>query len=431
MAIQIQAEITVLYSNNKSIIYNPNNFTPKDYLPASLHKHCIKAQIFVHTILSLSAINNKDEADYIQINCKRMQSLIGWRYYTKIRDALIGFGVIECDGVWAKGKKNMGFRLTKKFRQKHINAIELKGVNAVKIKNIKPKVVVSSELEQYLYNWLVRVKVSDSYKDVVVEGRNCTRREISIEKLRLGQFRFNCFNAGRIHHNISSIYKKYRPHLTIDGKSMIELDIANSQPLLLSVLLLKYYKRESNITYNITTHIHYDTPFWGINKGIDYKPYKFIQDEVIANVPADVSAYIRLCENGEFYKFCQDLWKDTTDVGAFKTLLYTNVFYGSMAQWTLDNKYTKLFMETFPNVWAVIKHYKRHDYKKLSHRMQKIEANLMIKKVCLKLKEEHPEIPCLTIHDSIMTTPDNEMIVRGLIMDVFKKKGLRPTIKQK
>lgn len=53
----------------------------------------------------------------------------------------------------------------------------------------------------------------------------------------------------------------------------------------------------------------------------------------------------------------------------------------------------------------------------------------MIHQVCRRLMLEHPTVPLITIHDSIMTTPGNVALVRGVMAEEFGRVGLHPKFK--
>ncbi len=64
--------------------------------------------------------------------------------------------------------------------------------------------------------------------------------------------------------------------------------------------------------------------------------------------------------------------------------------------------------------------------------LQKIESFLMLDVVCKTISELHPELPLLTVHDSIITTKGNEAIVENLMRcKIYKWMGYEPLVKTK
>lgn len=72
---------------------------------------------------------------------------------------------------------------------------------------------------------------------------------------------------------------------------------------------------------------------------------------------------------------------------------------------------------------------KRHDHAHAAHVMQSYEATLMIPMICGRLLRERPKIPVFTIHDSLVTTPEHEEYVKGVIVRVFEMVGVVPQLK--
>ena len=112
----------------------------------------------------------------------------------------------------------------------------------------------------------------------------------------------------------------------------------------------------------------------------------------------------------------------------FKLALFADVFYGKAE---VNTPLTKLFDEEFPNVFKFIRDHKRqHGYESLSREMQRAEADFMIDTVCLRLLKHHSDIPILTVHDSILTTPGHLPTVRRIIEEEFERIGMKPTMKE-
>jgi hypothetical protein len=56
--------------------------------------------------------------------------------------------------------------------------------------------------------------------------------------------------------------------------------------------------------------------------------------------------------------------------------------------------------------------------------MQEREASLMIGAVCGRLARHHPDVPLLTVHDSILTTPSHVDLVHRVITEEFGRLGV-------
>ena len=144
----------------------------------------------------------------------------------------------------------------------------------------------------------------------------------------------------------------------------------------------------------------------------------------VEGVGEDVKQYVQLTQKGELYDFLGN--KSSLTRKEFKQSLFRDVFFG---QNYLKNELTVEFERLFPSVMAFIRKIKKGKYARLAWIMQKEESKLIIDGVCGRLMREHPEMPVLTIHDSILTIPRWVEIAKTVIMEEFAGVGLKPTIR--
>jgi hypothetical protein len=63
--------------------------------------------------------------------------------------------------------------------------------------------------------------------------------------------------------------------------------------------------------------------------------------------------------------------------------------------------------------------------------MQKVEAHFIYDRICCRIETERPQIFLGTIHDALVTTPDQADYVRRVMTDEFAWVGVTPTIRDK
>jgi hypothetical protein len=177
---------------------------------------------------------------------------------------------------------------------------------------------------------------------------------------------------GRIHTNYTILKRDIRKkYLTIDGLPVVEIDIKNSQPLFLGLLLSKHMDKND----------------------LEYKNY------------------ISLVSNGIFYEYFLDrygeLFINRNDI---KIMIY-KVFYGKNNH---KSKMNMLFKENFPLIYDFIKKYKENNksYKSLSHTLQKTESDFLFKTVIKDIHDKFPHVTLITIHDSIMCSVKHEKEIK-------------------
>jgi hypothetical protein len=143
-------------------------------------------------------------------------------------------------------------------------------------------------------------------------------------------------------------------------------------------------------------------------------------------VPNDLERYIQLCEEGRFYDELMALDNNQTDRDTFKKQVFTQVFYGKNCY---EGRLTRLFAQDFPTVWQTIRTIKKEDYHRLSHHMLRLESEIIINRAVRQCALEG--IWVVTIHDCVVTYPEQAKRVKEIMVEAFKTVGVTPTIKIK
>ena len=87
------------------------------------------------------------------------------------------------------------------------------------------------------------------------------------------------------------------------------------------------------------------------------------------------------------------------------------------------DSFKTVFTERYPVVAEVFNQKKRVNklkkdkYKGLAQSLQRIESGLMLRSICKN--EALRNVPMFTIHDSIMTTPDNVELVTNTMVNIL------------
>ncbi len=214
--------------------------------------------------------------------------------------------------------------------------------------------------------------------------------KISIDKFKNKEFFLYSDDYGRVHTNVTNLKSTLRRYLLYNGQRLVNIDIVNSQPLLLLPTLFP------TSSIRCTFSIYFE------------------------NIEMDLLRYKALVENGELYDYLMEKAGEK-DRSSFKEKFFRETFFGK--------KTSKLFCELFPSVAKELIRVKSKDYRRLAWLMQKTESKLMISNVCRRIMEEHGDTFMATIHDSILTTPDNEPKIKKIMYEEFAKIGLIPKIR--
>jgi hypothetical protein len=132
----------------------------------------------------------------------------------------------------------------------------------------------------------------------------------------------------------------------------------------------------------------------------------------------------------EFVKLAQ-IDKKELDIGFSKRVIvkfrFMLCFYS--ANNSISQGMKTLFRSKFPKIYALMCDLKQKDHSTLSILLQRVESTLVLDKICGRISSEFPKIPLFTIHDSILTTPNNVEYVKSIIEEECKKYiGIAPML---
>jgi hypothetical protein len=192
--------------------------------------------------------------------------------------------------------------------------------------------------------------------------------------------------------NLASIFRQFLYHADDATGVLVNIDIKNSQPFLLNLLLDEKYR-----------HVE---------------------------LPADVQHYMDLTASGQFYTYVATAMKipmrTKREKSEFKGWFFASVFFCENKH-TAGSKCGKWFKENFPNVYQLIYDAKFTRYQNLADRMQRTEASVMLDTV-LKALHAH-KVWAVTIHDSVICHEEDAALVMELITAAFEAKaGFAPSL---
>jgi hypothetical protein len=382
-------------------IYNPDNFHPEECLPKQLTAGLTKklydySRLFLHILINVQVKRNCKEST--PLKHRILQDTIHFTGWPQIRELLVDAKVIDCDYRCIKGEKCYWYTLGEKYRERPVNRIQLDNKELSKKHEFKEP-ELKSEAHKSIWHWLNQIEFDyEGAKETLLntKAKNAGLKWLSIEKLKYKDYFFHTDERGRVYHNIANLWSEFRKHITINGQQLVNIDISNSQPLILAA------KLKNDITDNTLL----------LNRAA----------LSLNDLCADVELYIKLAEAGKIYDYLMvELGFNEAKRGWFKKKFFAEVLY---AECNKNTKLAKKFTQLFPTVAAAICKYKEKDYTELPLQMQKVEADLMINGVCSQIDKS---IPFITIHDSILTPLEHVQTVKNLIQSEFKKIGLSLT----
>jgi len=220
---------------------------------------------------------------------------------------------------------------------------------------------------------------------------------LSIHKIVEKDFFFShSETTDRVYHNLSSLSRELKQFIKVDGKDITGIDLSNSQPLFLALILIDYYKKRK------------------------------------LTISPDLQHYIDLCLTGKFYNHLIDLFGKNgykvKDKDKFKETFYEKIFFCKIPK--DERGMQKVFKQYFPTVYAAIIDFKKTDYRQLAIMLQKKESKHFIDDIIGAIYKQHKNVSIFNIHDSIYFTDELVEVIYPIINEVFQKAyGVSPHCK--
>ena len=196
-----------------------------------------------------------------------------------------------------------------------------------------------------------------------ITSESYSKNMLSLSHIDTNDIYYKFDSYGRMHTNFTTLKRHIRKNcIKIDGEITDEVDIKNSQPFFLGLLMKKEYTDKE--------------------------------------IPTGLSEYISLVFNHLFYEDFQEKANiNQNDREKAKDMIY-KVLFGK----NNNTKENLIFKSIYPDVFNFIITYKKHNggYKSISHILQNMESEFIFNKVVNELMFIYPHIHIFTVHDSIV-----------------------------
>lgn len=250
----------------------------------------------------------------------------------------------------------------------------------------------------------------------------------------------------RFHSPLTSLNRDFRKYLRCDNEILGQIDIKNSQPFFLIALLNEkfWYLDNPPLQRFLNDKIERSTKKGLLSLSEVTKGLKQID-------PDEKALYIKLVKEGTFYDYLLDKMK--TDVktkfkeeidrdSAKKLFLWlayvknTKQYSPVKSEWTYIYKPVvkipkHIFKDNFKTINSFLYVIKKHCHKRLPIILQHIESHCVLDLVYKRLVNEHPNFPCYTIHDSIVSLPEHLTDIKEIMREeITNYTGYEPTLKE-
>jgi hypothetical protein len=446
--------------------------------------HLVDAANFLqHRIIVNQQYNHADETirgvthRYTNLKAAYLRKIIGTRLWKPLINEAIRIGLIE-RRYYIPEEQSFGYRIGDAYADRPITIVEPGGKRIrrriLAFRHDKAEHKLRDKTYRKLLDWLGQVSIplkvwpeiqEQGYARHLAKGGKLSRPEYfdyvqtTLLAIQRRQFRLGVDHLGRIQSTATTLIKPARKHLTIQGQHLVEIDIRNSQPVFMTLMLLKQfqpdcpeeggagsmefisskditkgagfkeletYTSSNAISYSFGSKMSVGSDSWylsvptvidtrlmmsGLTQESGCQDVGFTTPEY----PADVEKWLRLVESGNLYdELMREMGWAPDRRDEFKSNEFFSVLYGNPTNfgWRKTragsllppSELKPILAKNYPTVWAfIVAYYNRFGHGELSREMQRQESRLMILGVCGKLVREYPECPIVTVHDAILT----------------------------
>ncbi|RYZ24581.1 MAG: hypothetical protein EOO16_00315 [Chitinophagaceae bacterium] len=364
----------------------------------NLRMHYPKYAYTLHTVIHYFTHCREQYDKYgKRLNVKKFDTLFGGKYLPEIKDDLIRWGYLHVEKVAITGKHAATYKLTPKYEQaaitmrrftrpesKFIGKLirfeekEQLGNRVTKrlLQTYEQHITVSEEGLRYFeirYPHPAMVQLIQLYRSgdqsELQDTFNDLMDQISIAKEDLTLFGFlagdfyvkNPVVSQRIYSNICNLKRDLRKFILLQGKPLMETDIACSQ-------------------------VVFSVP---------------VIEKALSGQTEDFQTYTAAALSGTFYEILADSASmDITlpdDRKMFKQEFFRQIFFSKPHRYSLPIK--DAFQRLFPTVYEAINKIKKGNHSKFAVQLQNLESDLINSNVLKALQDEGHV--ALSLHDAI------------------------------
>ena len=367
--------------------------------------------------------------------------------YRELLNSLEKSGAIRCDHHYVVGRKSFTYRLGDLFSHEYETYVfnNPRLVASLTRQREKERAELTP-LHLWLRDKLPQLDIDDMAAMRHLAG-NPSAHQFALQVVAVkdkSPIRYDRDPYGRVHTVLTNMPSDLRQYLRLDNSPLVNLDIANSQPMFLGLVLhepfaLKNPMGEEKVAIDPEKRklLELLDPYYIPNQP-QASPTP-LRSRIINVDQVVIQQYLECVFRGELYETlgaCVGLTREQAKGGVLHAL------YCDTKKWeqrgnVLAKEYPetaltfKAYDDLFPGLMDAVDMWKEGDYTRLSKAMQRIEAYVIFQMICERIRSENPDTWLATIHDSILCHPRDAEYVRSVMVEEFAGIGARPTIKQK
>lgn len=356
------------------------------------------ARVNAHLMRVTSVNKDYRNGDHIHFSFEKLRSMFGGTKAGKIKDATEDSDAFEWKHKSRKGEFSESVRLSNRSGEFDLHEVTMK-VRASKPKSANDNLMSLGEVGMAL------TARQDHFYIAADAVPQSAWEHYTIERIRNGDIYSMRGTHRRFFSSFSNLSKHTKKHSlrAKSGDSLVSIDIANCQPLLLGVLA-----SQSPCSF-------------GTRSKPNSTPYR-----------RTLNAWLDVTQKGEVYEFSAERLTELTgkkwEARPEAKDLFMPFMFGEVRLMKFS-PLIRVFESDFQLVLDFIRSVKRYRHAEMAHILHELEAEIMIDGVSAKFMRRYPDAPILTIHDELIVPVQHRDEVCDIIRAEFGKYAVTPTIK--
>lgn len=381
-----------------------------------------EALYFLHLIFRQRIFKKRHRDEFVPLKQAYLKQQMDQLQVRPIIDALAQAGIVECDGTYITGRKCLGYRLRHDLRCAEHERYLLTDKRLLRRlkrwhesgQGIEPTVPVHVGLKRFFERLTVDSSAAlddieafyESTRNALKGIKSATRRRkkardkrnaerFAIDAWVNGDTFFHVDDFGRVHTNLANLSSRLRKYVSLGGEPLYEIDLCNSQPLILACLMVRFFQNgKKSFSKDENEPFDFKADLLRFLERLERRKAKhsLTQTHPSTTTPHndDIFESDKLLRDGvEYVRLCQfgTLYQNTLSKKEFFKSIFGRQLPGVLS-------------ERFPSLVEVIRFAKRDDYRHLAHMLQRTESRIMILGAAGRMIEKGKFVA--TVHDSLL-----------------------------
>jgi hypothetical protein len=236
--------------SKRVVLYVPDTFDPEVHLPEELRHLADYARYLLHRI-NVGRVHLRRGNCLVYLKRDYLVEFIPKERFTALRDALDDAGVIHVRKFCVRGEMCYGYRLLPPHNQGFslVRPTTKRLIDKILRWRKRDSDTLRHPVHRALRRFVRALTIDELAALASVHGSPFQRsaQVAMIRRIQDGDFFSIPDQYGRFHNNLTNLKKTLRPYLRYRGSERVNLDIANSQPMIFCLLLVNWLSNHGKL----------------------------------------------------------------------------------------------------------------------------------------------------------------------------------------